>query len=142
MSAALACQFFAVFSRFEFALKDSGYVNTNRHGRAVPDWDRFAAVVTLEVPADSDLALAIEFLNREPPQVQTSAHNWDHIPLRGNTQIARAIDAAQRVRNNLFHGGKHTPHSQPGRDQALVQAALVVLLACVSQNKNVGAAYG
>lgn len=142
MQASLACEFFAVFSRFEFALKDSGHVYTNRHGRAVPDWDSFSAVVTLEVPADSDLAVAIDFLNREPPQVQTSAHDWEHIPLRGNTSIARAIDAAQRVRNNLFHGGKHTPHSPPGRDQELVQAALVVLLACVSQNKKVGAAYG
>lgn len=138
----LACEFFAVFSRFEFALKESGHVYVNRRGRAAPDWDGFAAVATLQAPAGSVLAQALDFLNQEPPQVQTSAHGWDPLPLRGATPVATALDAAQRVRHNLFHGGKHIPHSPPGRDEALVRAALAVLLACVAQNPGVGAAYG
>lgn len=141
MPSALACEFFAVFSRFEFALKESGHFYVNRFGRASPDWDDFSAVAILQAPAGSELALAIDFLNREPPQVQTSAHCWNPIPLRGATPVATALDAAQRVRNNLFHGGKHTPHSPPGRDEALVRAALAVLLACVAQNPGVEAAY-
>jgi hypothetical protein len=142
MPAALACEFFAAFSRFEFALKESGHVYINRFGRAAPDWDGFAAVANLQAPAGSDLALAVDFLNGQPPLVQTSAHGWSHAPLRGSTPIATALDAAQRVRHNLFHGGKHTPHSPLGRDEALVRAALAVLLACVAQNPVVGAAYG
>lgn len=138
---ALAFEFFAVFSRFEFALKESGHVRVNRNRHAAPDWDGFAAVAILQAPAGSELALAVNFLNREPPQVQTSAHGWDPVPLRGTAPVATALDAAQRVRHNLFHGGKHTPHSPPGRDEALVQAALTVLLACVAQNPGVGAAY-
>lgn len=136
----LACEFFAVFSRFEFALKEAGYVYVYR-GRAAPDWNLFSAVAVLQAPAESDLARAIDFLNQEPPQVQVSAHGWDPTPLRGATPVATALDAAQRVRHNLFHGGKHTPHSPPGRDEALVRAALAVLLACVSQNPSVRAAY-
>lgn len=142
MPPALACEFFAVFSRFEFALKESGHVYVNRRGRAAPDWDAFATVATLQAPAGSALAQALDFLNQEPPQVQTSAHGWDSLPLRGATPVATALDAAQRVRHNLFHGGKHTPHSPPSRDEALVRAALAVLLACVAQNPGVGAAYG
>lgn len=129
-----------MFSRFEFALKEAGYVYIHR-GRAAPDWNRFSAGAILQASAASDLARAIDFLNQEPPQVQISAHGWDPSPLRGDTPIARALDAAQRVRHNLFHGGKHTPHSPPGRDEALVRAAMAVLLACVSQNLGLGAAY-
>jgi hypothetical protein len=142
MPPALACEFFASFSRFEFALKESGHVYVNRYGRAAPDWDSFAAVAILQASAGSELALAVDFLNREPPQVQTSARGWDPVPLRGAAPVATALDAAQRVRHNLFHGGKHIPHSPPGRDEALVRAALAVLLACVAQNPGMRAAYG
>ena len=44
---------------------------------------------------------------------------------------AQAIEAAKRVRNNIFHGGKHTPHSPPERDAKLVQAARAVLEVCL-----------
>ena len=37
----LVCTFFAVFSRFEFALKDCGYVR-EENGTAAPAWRRFA----------------------------------------------------------------------------------------------------
>jgi hypothetical protein len=140
----LACEFFAVFSRFEFAMKESGYVYINRRNRAAPDWTRFASDANgfLQVPVDSDLSQAINFLNNDPPQVQTSAHLWQPLPLSGVAPIGTALDAAQRVRNNLFHGGKYAPHSSPGRDEALVRAALVLLLACLSQNNHLGSVYG
>lgn len=140
----LVCEFFAVFSRFEFALKESGFVYANRNGRAAPDWDAFSAVAagSLQFASDPALFQAINFLNREPPQVQISAFEWQLDPLRGVAPIATALDAAQRVRNNLFHGGKHTPHSPPARDEALVRASLTVLLACVAQIPKLKAAYG
>lgn len=140
----LACEFFAVFSRFEFALKELGFVYVNRYGRAAPDWDSFATAfaVSLQVDPGTDLYQAIDFLNREPPQVQVSAQGWKSAALRGISPVATALDAAQRVRHNLFHGGKHTPHSSPGRDETLVRAALTVLLACVAQDHNLGAVYG
>lgn len=134
----LACEFFAVFSRFEFALKEAGYVHINRFNRAIPHWDRFAneAGSRLQVSAGSELDAAITYLTGEPPEVQTSAQGWSQAPLRGDTLGAMAIDAVQRVRNNLFHGGKHTPHSPPGRDEKLVRLALVVLGACLAQDGN------
>lgn len=139
---ALACEFFSVFSRFEFALKESGYFYCfKRNSRIAPNWKKFADIAVLQAPAGSELALAMDFLNREPPQVQTAAHKWEPVPLRGTAPIATTLEAVQRIRNNLFHGGKYTPHSPPGRDEALLRAALVVLLACVAQNSNVGAAY-
>jgi len=143
MPPALASEFFAVISRFEYAMKESGYLYVNRFGRAAPDWERFAADAPGLVHATpgSELSQAIDFLNREPPQVQTGEHQWQAVPLRGAAPISTALDAAQRVRNNLFHGGKHTPHSPPGRDEALVRAALTLLLACASQCPVLQAAY-
>ena len=142
MPESLACEFFAVFSRFEFALKESGYFYVHR-SRASPDWRTFAAATakTLNITSSSKLSDAIDFLNAEPPQVQVSAHDWQAVPLSGSAPIATAIDAAQRVRHNLFHGGKHSAHSPPGRDEQLVRAALEVLLACLAQDSALSAAY-
>lgn len=140
--AALAFEFFSVFSRFEFALKESGYDRINRFGRVTPDWGGFAESASLVAQPGSPLAESIHLLTHEPPMVQTAVHGWTHTPLRGDTVAAKALDAAQRVRNNLFHGGKHVPHSAPGRDEALVRAALEVLHAARTQNPGVALAYG
>jgi hypothetical protein len=137
----LVCRFFAVFSRFEYAMKAAGFVHTNRFGRAMPDWEAFSASISLVVPSTSDLHQAIEFLVSEPPMVQTGANEWASAPLRGASPAAMALDAVQRVRNNLFHGGKYAPHSPPGRDELLVRSALAVLDACVAQHHGVGSVY-
>jgi len=140
----LACEFFAMFSRFEFALKECGFLYVNRFGRAAPDWDGYSkhAAVHIKVDNDSELAEAIRYLNKEPPQIQVSATVWDAtIGLRGPEPIGTALDAVQRVRNNLFHGGKHTPHSPPGRDEKLVRFALCVLGSCLSQDHRLCEAY-
>lgn len=145
MPAQLACDFFAVFSRFEFALKDSGYYYVNRRGRAAADWDRYFshANATVRDDADPELFEAVQYLTAEPPQVQVAPDQWDqNVLLRGGPgSIGTALDAAGRVRNNLFHGGKHTPHSPPGRDEKLVRSALCLLRACLKQDRQLAAAY-
>ena len=129
----LVCDFFATFSRLEFSLKEMGYVRDDR-GVASPAWWQFAETMNnkLDIQSNLDLAEAISYLCTKPPMVQTGAHNWENKPLHGKTDVERSIDAACRVRHNLFHGGKHTPHSPSGRDQKLVSCALCVLLSCVS----------
>ena len=145
MPARLACDFFAVFSRFEFALKDSGYYYVNRRGRAAADWDRYFSLANATVldDADSELFESVQYLMAEPPQVQVAPDQWDqNVPLRGGPgSIGTALDAACRVRNNLFHGGKHTPHSPPGRDEKLVRSSLCLLRACLKQDRQLAAAY-
>jgi hypothetical protein len=135
----LACEFFAVFSRVEFALKESGFVKGE--GRASPDWQRFASEFTLEVGPDSPLAVSLGYLIAHPPQVQTPTLKWKDVALQGNTDRAKALESLQRVRNNLFHGGKHAPYSQPGRDTELVSASLTVLYAMLKQNEQIRSDY-
>jgi hypothetical protein len=131
----LVCEFFGVFSRFEYALKESGLTRDVR-GIVEPAWWRFAENMNgwLTVEPDSALAEAIDFLCDEPAQVQTGPHNWEMRALHGKMRLEHAIDAARRVRHNLFHGGKHTPHSPPGKDERLVRSALALLYSCLEQN--------
>ncbi|WP_145930967.1 hypothetical protein [Immundisolibacter cernigliae] len=142
LSQELVCEFFAVFSRFEFALKDSGFIRAHK-GHAEPAWRDFSASIaaTFSVTARSPLDSAIAFLLGEPPMVQVSRCDWEHKRLHGNTDTERALDAVIRVRNNLFHGGKYTPHSPPGRDEALVRASLAVLYACLEQDESLRNTY-
>lgn len=102
----IACEFFAAFSRFEFALKEEGYVH-NRFWRAASDWHTFAKSIAymLLIAPNSELDTRVDYLLGELPHVQTSAQRWLHRLLRGSTRIAQALDAVQRVRHNLFHGG-------------------------------------
>ena len=136
----LVCEFFGAFSRFEFALKESTFFRSGRNSRAAPNWDLFGEKYGKLLATKSDPALldAVHYLLQKPPQVQVVENKsiqWKKLSLRGTTDGARVIDAVQRVRNNLFHGGKHSPHSPPGRDERLVRSALVVLDACIGLNE-------
>jgi hypothetical protein len=132
----LVCEFFAVFSRMEFALKEDGFVKKGP-SRAQPDWDRFAtaAATWLTLAPESNAAAAVAYLTEEPPQVQTAQLKWEAAPLAGQSAVERAVHAVTRVRNNLFHGGKHTPHSPEGRDEKLVRFSLQLIYACLEQNE-------
>lgn len=129
----LVCEFFATFSRLEFSLKELGY-SRNERGVISPAWRRFSVGVAenVHIEPGSDLSRAIDFLCNEPPLVQVNAREWEFRDLHGEREVEKAIDAACRVRHNLFHGGKHTPHSPPRRDQRLVESAQTVLLACIA----------
>lgn len=134
----LIVEFFLVFSRFEFALKDIGYSRPNRYGVATPDWDRFrdeAIQWFRELAAGSAELDAIDELLAEPPRVQVGPRAWETRPLRSPARVGQALESAQRVRNNLFHGGKHTPHSPKGRDEILVRSALTVLDCCLASHQ-------
>lgn len=104
----LVFQFFAVFSRFEYTLKEAGYLQRGKIV-ALPAWWDFEKELAhrLVVEPGTELEAAISYLNAEPPLVQTRLNGWQPWLLHGTSDIARAIDAACRVRNNLFHGGKH-----------------------------------
>lgn len=57
--------------------------------------------------------------------------------------MARAVNAATRVRNNLFHGGKQTAEAAPSQDELLVRSALTLRIAVLEQGPApLRAAYG
>lgn len=130
----LVCEFFAVFSRVEYALKEGGYVREDQD-YAAPAWRRFAKECRFELTADNPTHVAVGYLVNYPPEVQTPRLKWEKKPFWGTTDHARAIESMLRVRNNLFHGGKSRPNTADGRDEQLIRHSLQLLYELINQNE-------
>lgn len=116
-----AGDFAAAFSRFEYALKKAGFVETK--GNTVEaTWDRFGNSHTemfFDSPSD-ELARALDYLTTKPPKRQVLTADkrldWDTdaapVPRKS---LAPLLVLVRRVRNNLFHGGKWATRSPTPR---------------------------
>ena len=140
----LACEFLAVFSRLEYALKVGGFA-LGTQAKVDPNWDRFANTINdaFLAVADADLVQARDYLLQQPPRKQAL--------MNGKViYVDQAIDLNQRpaqqvllmvrgVRNNLFHGGKFLPdgEQEAGRNERLVRHALRVLIVCAELHDEV-----
>ncbi len=147
----VACQFFLTFARFEFALKNSGFLGGD-HRYAKPNWKDFAASLRemFDKEAAPDLAGACDYLLLNPPLQQVVWENqlkWDPGVPEHQSEVELLLYLVQRVRNNLFHGGKHQaagiadfpPDSE--RKCRLVESSLCVLHWCLQLSPSVRAAY-
>ncbi|MGC0153260.1 hypothetical protein ACPRNU_12430 [Chromobacterium vaccinii] len=105
----LAFRFFKLFARFEYALKAAGYVKA-RHGCAEADWGAFQGVtnVTL-IDLRCQRGESVTYLLENPPKHQRCGENrtlfWE--AAGGGEDMDSLLNHIKRVRNNLFHGGKH-----------------------------------
>jgi hypothetical protein len=135
-----ATRLFAVFSRFEFALKESGFVYGDRNDVAHPDWKRFEAVPGVaEIAAQLVKEGRIPGLVGHPPRLQVATKGgWEWRDVEASAEAGRITAAVRRVRNNLFHGGKSGPDP---RDDVLCDEAVACLLALVDAHNDVSAAF-
>lgn len=129
------------FSRMEYALKAAGYVLGNEQ-KIESDWDRFANEIHEQFSQieTQEIMEAKIFLLSNPPrkQVLKNAQLFfqnqivDHHQ-RNTQQLIRFV---RTVRNNLFHGGKYiiADEQEIGRNEALVNASLLVLKTCIELN--------
>lgn len=143
---ALVYTFFESFARFECAMKESDCCGRGRNNRAEPNWTKLAERLgpLLAAQQGRKLGFAMAYLLSKPPEVQVFRDGravFVKTPLRGENDGQRVLDALKRVRNNLFHGGKHTHHSPEERDPSLLECALVVLEAIADLDVNLSAVY-
>ena len=141
----LVLQFFALFSRFEYALKRSRFLKVG--DKAEADWDKYGNSLRglFGVVKDPVFHDAIECLLKKPPDTQVVLGNnldWKGT-LRGDGEhderyILRLVCT---VRNNLFHGGKYPPPFGPvddvARNRQLLQAGIAVLSHCLDLSEDV-----
>jgi len=135
-----ASEFFAVFSRFESALKGSRYCKDD----GKPDWNNYYGKCLKNdenIKGEID-ALFVEFKALfEERKLQTHKCKegnieWKPAKIDQNTTI---FDLINIIRNNLFHGGKfefgQDIDYDKKRNEKLVHTCLRVLYTCL-KNKN------
>jgi hypothetical protein len=128
-------EFFIVFSRFEFALKRTGYLKRH-NGKAEPDWRKFEMIHKDEFDPEKEpeLTEAWNYIYRDPPQKQVVVDGELDFEvdeqLKSKSLFEKATIAVRTVRNNLFHGGKF-PRSgivdEPARKTALLKKCTLLL---------------
>lgn len=129
--------FFAIFARFEYALKACGFAHAQKK-YVEPDWEKFIKEVEkYSTPATDQLVAAVRYLVDEPPKGQILKENRATYEATakepsGKTELAKAVRSAKRVRNNLFHGGKYMGASESSvRNRRLLESSIVVLSAAI-----------
>jgi hypothetical protein len=146
MPTELAIEFFAIFSRFEYALKATGtYAMDSGGGKAAANWDLFANHIdgSFNAIEDADFKNAVGYLLEKPPRKQIYNNgivSFKEQKIDGKqTKAQQTLLMIRTVRNNLFHGGKHIrgDEREPGRNEALVTSSLNVLRRCIGINEAV-----
>lgn len=144
----LVLEFLAVFSRFEFALKVTNFLQPGG-GEAKADWLGFADAVSclFDPTRTAEVRDAFLYLTSEPlRRFAVEGGKLDWFPLNMPPIASEAecvIRLVRQIRNNLFHGGKFAPdpQSSPDRDTRLLHASLVLLRELLSLSPRVQAAY-
>lgn len=145
----LACEFLAVFSRMEYALKATPPYARDAGSTVEAWWDRFANDLDSAFRAipDETVGAAVDYLLSHPPRKQVVRDGA--VAFVDQTIDAKQAKAQQvllmvrTVRNNLFHGGKHYPDGElePGRNELLVSHSLTVLKCFASLSEPVKHSY-
>lgn len=129
---ALTLEFLAIFARFEFALKKSGYARGD-DSQVSPNWDAFANdVAKLDAAVLAQVLGTCQYLQQHPPKKQVLDNGllrWVDRQGTSGSAIGDTLLSVRTVRNNVFHGGKFPDGmiTDPLRDEQLIRDCLAVL---------------
>ena len=127
----LAFDFFYWFSRFEFALKENGYLKSHVPGeKAAPGWQEFTHKWASQYTLSTEAALLLAKPPEQQIVVASDELDWKPVGLADcRSELAKVIRLVSTVRNNLFHGGKHggAGWDDPARTKELLAASKAVL---------------
>ena len=121
--------YFYWFSRFEYALKENGYLRKGHYDAAIPDWDKFRDQHAEHFSPTQEMTALLDV----PPQRQVYRNDscvWEDTNLdREKTELGRVVLILKTIRNNLFHGGKSSQKDwdSPDRNVFLLTNGKMVL---------------
>src|SRR5690606_5022457 len=119
-----AYDLFAVFARFEYAMKKGGY---RRKDFAEAAWATFAKDLSGDFFARMQASPEVAIYFVKPPEYLVNDENGS-VRWSGATKVptttAELFECIKTARNNLFHGDKRHDN---GRDTDFMRAALFVL---------------
>ena len=134
-------KFFKTFSRFEFALKECHFL-LGGTTKAFADWPAFGTALTGAFFKEVHSSGRAHLLLTKPPKTQLTRDgtlDFEKAPPPKNTQ--QLLEAVCRVRNNLFHGGKHgdpdANSCDPFRNERLITEAQWILEFALEHNEDV-----
>ncbi|WP_407531880.1 hypothetical protein [Vibrio parahaemolyticus] len=148
-------KFFVIFSRFEFALKSSGFLVKKPSGKsAEPNWDSFVKKYKETFQVTDDLNNSFTYLTNQcsAPSRQilvvsdegtvneVLSSTWKEQNIDVNApELKKVVDSIKLVRNNLFHGGKYGDKSwnDPDRTSLLIEHSIKVIWALVGLNSDI-----
>jgi hypothetical protein len=140
----LLLKFFLTFSKFEYALKESGFYRRSRYDNAEPYWNNF--IESIEALFDKDfndeLKDACDFILINPPRKQVVKANfimWEtQSQPRNESETKFLIDMVKSIRNHLFHGAKFGEglHDDSEGVTKLLESALIILKYTLSLNEH------
>lgn len=143
----LLLEFFMKFSRFEFALKISGFARGNEN-YVTPAWSRFVQTISKNFNKNRtpELSQACDYYLVNPPQQQVlvgDSLGWNASIPETNNGPELILKLVKRVRNNLFHGGKYNAelHEETARSEELLRNGLIILEECLYLSPDVKSAY-
>ena len=125
----LCMEFFFMFSRFEYALKENGFHKKSKYKNAEPNWKQFLKKYrSIYAPSDE----ARNLMNNPPERhiVRDGSCQWEKISLTNfSSDLDKVVFILKTIRNNLFHGGKnsHSDWDNPARNTFLIKNAISVL---------------
>lgn len=123
-----AVEFFAMFSRMEYALKRCDKFRSNRKGFVEAEWATFAGDVRVDglYTQLAQQCEANELVHLPPTQREISGHSleWGKPPPKCK-DMKDIIRALRNVRNNLLHGEKGC--GEDARDIRLFDSAIFVM---------------
>ncbi|MFK7945243.1 MAG: hypothetical protein AB8B85_20335 [Paracoccaceae bacterium] len=118
--------FFALFGRFEYAMKEVGWLVQGRR-RPFAEWDDVARILSDEFWERFRNCAATAVLFDEPARERELVNGqavWPDVPPRPPSDNVSLFRGLKKIRNNLFHGDKSVGRE---RDQALVAAGVAIL---------------
>lgn len=126
----LAGEFLALFGRFEFALKENGYIKNQTTGAsAEAGWDdfvrRFEGSYHLTEAAKSLISLNPRRQKVGPNGLEFHDVGFDDKP----SDLGKVVRLLKTVRNNVVHGGKNTVTGwdNPERTSKLLASTTTIL---------------
>ncbi len=147
-------KFFVVFSRFEFALKEGGYIKKREEGKnAEPDWDAFLKANKSKFSVTAKCSNSYCYLTDPETapnnqkifyvtesDVKEIKTHWTEQTIDLNSpSLKRVIDSVKLVRNNLFHGGKYGDKTwcDLNRTSSLLKHSIFMLFVLKELDQNI-----
>lgn len=101
--------YFYWFSRFEFALKENGFLKSTEEGaNAEPCWEGFKERYADDYTLSQDANKLLELHPKRQIVNGNQELDWRPVGIdHCNNELCKIVTMLNTVRNNLFHGGKH-----------------------------------